>query len=99
MAVGVQLDFLGATLEQYDAINEIIGRLPGGPAAAHEVFHLASPTEDGFRVIDVWESTDAFDQFLRERLTPAFEEVAVPNPPSITTFEIHDFAVGSRRET
>ncbi len=29
MAVAVQLDFQGATLRQYDEINERIGSLPG----------------------------------------------------------------------
>ena len=33
MAVAVQLDFHGTTIEQYDQINERIGLLPGGPAS------------------------------------------------------------------
>src|ERR1700686_4863127 len=50
MAVAVQLDFRGATLEQYDEINERLGLLPGGPASPHEFFHWVMKTVDGFRV-------------------------------------------------
>jgi hypothetical protein len=48
VVVAVQLDFQGATLEQYDEMNERIGLLPGGPTAAPEdLFHWVTKTEDG----------------------------------------------------
>ena len=33
MAIGVQLDFKGATLEQYDQLMDKMGFRPGGPGA------------------------------------------------------------------
>ena len=42
MAVAVQLDFKGETLEQYDEAIERIGLLPGGPAAQEQLFHLGN---------------------------------------------------------
>jgi hypothetical protein len=32
--------------------------------------HIAGPTADGFRVIDVWEAAEAFERFERDVLTP-----------------------------
>ncbi len=96
MAVAVQLDFEGATLEQYDQINERIGLLPGGPASAQELFHWVMKTDDGFRVVDVWDSREAFERFEREKLTPTYEEVGIRHPPEIQFFEVHNYFPGGR---
>ena len=96
MAVAVQLDFRGATLEQYDEINERIGLLPGGPASPQELFHWVAATGDGFRVVDVWESQEAFENFAREKLEPIFAEVGVPERPRIAYYQIHNYLAGGR---
>lgn len=97
MAVAVQMDFAGATLDQYDQINERIGLLPGGPASRQELFHWVTDTGEGFRVVDVWESRDAFERFLHEKLDPVMAEVGIPHPPRIQFFEVYNFFVGQRR--
>jgi len=96
VAVAVQLDFRGATLRQYDEINERIGLLPGGPASREELFHWVMETDDGFRVVDVWETREAFERFEREKLSPIYEEVGVLNPPEIQFFEVHNYFAGGR---
>ncbi len=96
MAVAVQLDFRGATLEQYDRINETIGLLPGGPASPQEIFHWVMKTDDGFRVVDVWESRQAFERFAEEKLGPIYQEVGVGAPPEIQIFEVHNYLAGGR---
>ena len=96
MAVAVQLDFHGTTIEQYDQINERIGLLPGGPASPQELFHWVTETNDGFRVVDVWESREAFDKFAQEKLSPIYREVGVPEPPDIQFFEVHNYLAGGR---
>jgi len=97
MAVAVQLDLQGATLRQYDEINERIGSLPGGPAHQDELFHWAAETEDGFRVVDVWVSKEAFEEFERETLRCVYREVGIPRPPEIRFFAIHNHAGGRWR--
>jgi hypothetical protein len=97
MAVAVQLDFRRATLEQYDRINEMIGLLPGGPASPQEIFHFVMETDEGFRVVDVWESREAFEQFARDKLDPIYHEVGVVDPPEIQIFPVHNYLAGSRR--
>ncbi len=96
MAVAVQLDFRGASLEQYDEINERIGLLPGGPASPEEIFHWVTKTETGFRVIDVWETREAFERFAQEKLNPIYEEVHIPHPPQIQFFDVYNYLAGGR---
>jgi hypothetical protein len=60
-------DLPGATIEGYDEITAQLGdERPAGL-----VVHLAGPTDDGIRFIDVWETEDDFKRFLAERLIPA----------------------------
>ena len=58
------------------------------------IFHSAGPIEDGWGVIDVWESREAFDRFAGEQLQPAAQELgdrAFPNPPDIKEFPVHNY--------
>ena len=96
MTVAVQLVFQGATIEQYDQINERIGLLPGGPASPQELFHWVAKTEEGFRVVDVWESQEAFERFAHDKLSPIYEEVGVLRPPEIHFFDVHNYLAGGR---
>ena len=52
--------------------------------------------ENGIRIVDVWESTDAFESFRDSRLLPAIQAVAeeqggVPmeGPPTYEFTEVH----------
>jgi hypothetical protein len=42
--------------------------LDGLPAGL--IIHVAGPTDEGVRVIDVWETEDAYRRFLADRLHP-----------------------------
>ena len=82
MAVGMILDFPGGTQEQYEAVLEQLnlgGRMPPGG-----IFHAAGPIDGGWRVVDVWESQQAFDIFLGERLEQALRKAGMPSPEVAT---------------
>jgi hypothetical protein len=96
MAVGVQLEFRGSTLEQYDLAAESLGLLPGGPAARDQLFHWVTKTDDGIRCIDVWESQEAFEEFWEARVRPVLLEIGVVDPPEIQFFEVHNHFAGGR---
>ena len=46
------------------------------------IARFAGPTDNGWRVISVWESADAFRAFEREKLLPAFQRLGV-SPPTM----------------
>lgn len=95
MAIGVQMDFGGATLAQYDQITERIGLLPLGPAPDAELFHWVTKTDGGIRVVDVWESRDDFERFVEDKLSPVFEELGMSGP-EIQFFDVHNYFSGGR---
>ncbi len=66
MAVTFIFEVPGAGQEQYDAVMERLDNNPPG-----RIYHVAGPSEDGWMVVDVWETSDDFEKFLAEELIPA----------------------------
>jgi hypothetical protein len=90
MAVGVVLEFRGATLEQYDQVIEKICFTPGGPGGPGGMFHWVTKTDDGIRVTDVWQSQEHFQKFADEQIGPITREVGFPAPPEVAFHEVHN---------
>jgi hypothetical protein len=77
------------TREKYEAS---VRKLTGGKKSRMEarsdwpvaglLVHAAGQGDKGFRVVDVWESEDAFRRF-GEKLTPILKEVGVEGAPEI----------------
>ena len=91
MAVGVVLQFEGATLDQYDELVERMGFSPGGTGAPGGLFHWVTQTDDGIRVTDVWQDRETFEQFAQDRIGPLSAEVGITNPPEISFFDVHNY--------
>jgi hypothetical protein len=73
MSVVVSAVAPGLNVDLYEAVTSKVmpdGRLPDGCE-----LHIAGPVEDGWRVITVWQSREAFDRFRDEHLLPAFREL------------------------
>jgi hypothetical protein len=88
MASVIMLEFEGATLDQYDQVMEKMDL--GGKVPENAVFHVAGQCDGDLRVIDVWESDEAFDRFAEERIGPLTAEVGIPNPPKVTRYPVHN---------
>jgi hypothetical protein len=78
------------TREQYDAIAERINA-EGIPDGA--VIHTAAETPDGVRIMDVWESREAFERFQEERIMPLARELGIDmssgqEPKVLELFEV-----------
>ncbi len=78
MAVAFLLEIPGFTPEQSAAVLQELG-LDKNPAAG-QVFHLEGPMDGGMRIVDVWESAEAFQTFAHDRLGPAFQKVGAAMP-------------------
>lgn len=88
MAVGVIVELAGGTAEQYDAI---IGEMKQGDwPPPHSVLHIAGPSDDGWRVVDVWESAEAFEAFARDHIVPLAQKHGMTAPPQITMWPVHN---------
>lgn len=91
MAVVVELDFTGATLDQYDQVLDKMGFVHGGAGGPGMVFHVARTTDDGFHVTDVWESAGQFQEFAETTLRPLSREVGMSAEPTITIHEVYNY--------
>ena len=100
MAVGMLQVLQGVTKQQYDQVNEkMFGQSPPPTDQLPEglIVHSAGPAENGWYVYDLWESKEAFQRFLNERLQPAVREVFGDQPPPPGSepqfFEVESLAV------
>jgi len=87
MALAFLLEFPGVTQEQYDQVIEKLQL--GGKTYQGGIFHVAGPMEGGWRVVDVWESQEAFDRFFQAKLGQALQEVGVA-PPQPKVWPVHN---------
>jgi hypothetical protein len=85
MAVLIEAEFPGVTAQQYDAVDQRAGTRSGRPVEGL-LCHNAVVTDEGLRVIDVWESPEAFQAYFTQRLQPILAEQDFPDPSSPPRF-------------
>ena len=52
-------------------------------------YHVVSFDDQGIRVTDVWESADAFNRFVEQRLMPGVQKVGIAGQPEVEIIEVH----------
>lgn len=92
MAIALIHYYEGGTQEQYDRTLAAVH--PEGGLPAGQTHHFAGPTDDGFKVIAIWESQGALDTFISDVLQPALADLegGLPGPPAEQHFEISNSA-------
>ncbi len=82
-------DVPGATLEQYDEVDQKMTEKMGDAAPDGVHAHIAGATDNGLRVIEVWDSPEHADRYDQEAgLGEAMQEAGILEP-TITEFEVH----------
>ncbi len=96
MATTMLMQLPAEAAEMYDPLNREMNMgqqtLPEGL-----IHHFATRTDNGLVIFDVWESRDAFERFISERLMPAMQKIAGGEAPQIepTFGELHNEFHGS----
>ena len=88
MAVTFMLDMPGMTREQLDGLVQQLGAGPG-KLPDGQIAHVEAITDTGARVIDVWESAEAYERFMQERLGPVLAAAGVPPIDTPPMLEVH----------
>ena len=89
MATGMLIEFNGLDEKRYERVNELLGLYQNPPKGM--IFHSAGPISGGWRVFDIWESKDAFQQFFNQRLQNALKQAGINEPPARQEFfSIHN---------
>jgi hypothetical protein len=91
LAVIMELEFAGLTTDQYDAIDSAldIGSNPPDGFIAHS----ARMDGDTLRILDIWESEQAFENFVDSRLGPTIGDTLgddAPAPPAPQYKQLHN---------
>jgi hypothetical protein len=88
MAVAMVMEWQGMNQDQYEQVLKVMELDDDPPDGG--IFHIAGPGLDGWRVIDIWESQEAFERFQSERIAPAAAEAGLLGEPRIQIFPIHN---------
>lgn len=76
---------VASSWDQYTRVaGTLVDPLPDGL-----IVHTAGPTDEGVRIIDVWESEEAWERFRAERLAPAIAALGGPSRPEPTFRDLH----------
>jgi hypothetical protein len=90
MAIGTVIIIPGVTQAQYEQVRNQV--MPNNQRAAGQLSHLAGPTEDGWCVVETWESKEAAQRFFEQTLRQPLEQAGISAQPTI--FQIHNSIMG-----
>ena len=88
MAVAMLMHWPGVTSDQYDAVLAKIGLDANPPAGG--VLHIATESGDGIEVYEIWQTEQAFNSFLEQRLLPVVSELGITGEPQIRIVPLHN---------
>jgi hypothetical protein len=89
-AVCLMMQFATMDRAKYDDVMKALDwQNTGSPKGL--ISHMAGPMQQGWGVVDVWESQADFDRFLEMGLRRAFEQAGARMPQmQMTVFEVHN---------
>ena len=82
------LDITGLTPEEYRAVLDEMG-VETRPAAGIYL-HLTTAMNFGFRIVEIWDSREGFEEFLEKRLAPASKALGIERKTVISTTPLHN---------
>jgi quinol monooxygenase YgiN len=88
MAIGTVFVGPGVTQAQYEQVfNQVAptDQMPTGMLS-----HVAGPTENGWCVVEVWESQEALQRFFEDTLNQALQQAGIPMDSPPITFQVHN---------
>jgi len=87
MATVMTMHWPEVSREQYEAVRRSVNWENDVPKGAK--FHVAWFGDDGFHVVDLWESAADFQSFVQDRLTPGVQQAGVSGEPKVVLAESH----------
>jgi len=91
MSTVMQMEWTGVTTDQYNQVMRNLDLDKNPPTGG--MFHVAGFTSGTLRVLDVWESQQAFERFQKERLTAAVQKAGITSQPKVQFYSTHNIYV------
>ena len=89
MTVVATLDIADLTAAEYRAVLDELGVEDRPDSGIY--LHLATPTDSGFRIVEIWDEQAGFGRFLEGRLGPAAQAAGMDHPTNVTVTPLHNF--------
>jgi len=89
MTVVTTLDITDLTAAEYRAVLDELG-VEAQPEGGIYL-HLTTPTDFGFRIVEIWDEAEGFQRFLENRLVPATQAVGMERETTIAVTPLHNF--------
>ena len=89
MTVVTTLDITGMSPEEYRAVLDYMGAETQPAAGIY--LHVTYQTDFGYRIIEIWDRKEGFDEFLEKRLAPATKALGINRGTVITVTPLHNF--------
>lgn len=81
MSVLMRAEVPGMTSEQFEVVfAPLIDSLKAYPGY---IAHASGPLPGSYQVIEVWESQEAHERWVREVIVPTMQRAGLTEPPSI----------------
>jgi heme-degrading monooxygenase HmoA len=87
MAVLVTINIPNVTTDQYDEVFKQTN--PDGMTAEGGSFHAVAKTEGGLFMCDIWDSEEAFQNFMATKIGPAMATSGATQMPEIAIMPIY----------
>lgn len=91
MSIVMNMTWAGVTPQQYHALENAVGWRRKPPSGGR--YHIAWFPEGKVRIVDVWESPDEFDRFLKNRLEGGVAKVGIAGEPQVDIWPLYDLQV------
>jgi hypothetical protein len=95
MTIVMNMFWEGVTTDQYEQLRKLVnweGNVPRGA-----ISHIASFSERGIHVTDLWESAEDFQEFTDTRLMPGVRQLGVDGQPEIEIRPVHALFTPARQ--
>ena len=99
MAIAILAEIPGLTREQYELVLTRVN-VSGSPAGA--LFHAGGPIEGGYRIMEVWDTSESAEKFYNSETLKAATAplpAELQQPRVVMTWPVYgvDFSSGWRR--
>jgi hypothetical protein len=89
MTVATTIDIYGMSPEEYRAVMDKLGVERRPEPGIY--LHATITTDFGYRVVEIWDRKEGFDDFLEKRLAPATKALGIDRKTEITITPLHNF--------
>jgi hypothetical protein len=88
MATVMFMEWPGLTQEQYNQVMRNLDLDKKPPTGG--IFHVAGFNGGTLRVLDIWESQQAFEKFQKDRLDAAVQKAGITGQPKVQFYPAHN---------